>query len=136
VVHDLKTLGSLISAECEKEPAVMAAYIFGSMAKKGERKPRDVDVALLLEPSKKASFDFLSFVCKLEDVLNCPTDVVILNNADDLLKFHVRRDGLLVFERDSRFRKNFEILGRKTYEDFMYLHNRYVKKVLYGDNNG
>ena len=31
--------------------------------------------------------------------------------------------------------KKAEIRGRKSYEDFLYLHKRYVRKVLYGGKN-
>jgi hypothetical protein len=48
----------------------------------------------------------------------------------------VRRSGRLVFDRMPVFRKKFEIQGRKSYEDFLYLHNRYVNAVLYGSRYG
>ncbi len=44
-------------------------------------------------------------------------------------QFEVRRPGKLVFERDTGFRKKFEINGRKSYEDFLYFHKRYVNHV-------
>ncbi len=113
----------------------MAAYIFGSLAK-GKSQNADVDVAVLLDSNCSQNFPILSFITELELSLECHADVVILNRANELLKYEVRRYGRLVFERSSEFRKYFEIQSRKRYEDFLYLHNRYVNKVLYGEKNG
>ncbi len=117
---------------CSEQPAVAAAYIFGSVAKGSSQHPKDVDVAVLLNNSDAHSFELLPFITALEESLGCRTDVVILNRAGELLKYEVRRHGRLIFERCPEFRKQFEIQGRKMYEDFLYFHNRYVKAVLYG----
>ncbi len=114
----------------------MAAYIFGSFAKNRAGKSSDIDVAVLLDETQSQSFSILSFISVLEKSLKCRVDVVVLNRAGEVLKYEVRRSGILVFERSSDIRKKFEIKGRKTYEDFLYLHNRYVRTVLYGRENG
>ena len=121
---------------CEAEPAITAAYIFGSYAKGKGKKSSDVDVALLLNEKKISGFSTLGFVTTLEKQLGCKADVVILNKADEVLKYEVRRQGKLIYERSEEYRKQFEVKGRKSYEDFLYLHNRYVKSVLYGVTNG
>jgi len=72
----------------------------------------------------------------LEKVYGSRVDVIILNHAGEMLKYEVRRSGRMVFERDSVKRKKFEISGRKRYEDFLYLHQRYAGVVLYGEENG
>jgi len=121
---------------CEAEPAITAAYIFGSYAKGKGKKSSDVDVALLLNEKKISGFSPLDFITMLEKQLGCKADVVILNKADEVLKYEVRRQGKLIYERSEEYRKQFEVKGRKSYEDFLYLHNRYVKSVLYGGTNG
>ena len=64
------------------------------------------------------------------------TFATVLNDAGEVLKFEVRSKGNLIFERSREKRIRFEVLGRKTYEDFLYFHNRYVNKVLYGAGRG
>jgi hypothetical protein len=71
----------------------------------------------------------------LEKQMGCNADVAVLNKADEVLKYEVRRQGKLVFERSEEYRKQFEVKSRKFYEDFLYLHKRYVKSVLYGGTN-
>lgn len=125
----------IVSSVCSRYPAVMAAYIFGSTVKSGTKRNKDVDIAVLLNEPYSHSFSLLEFMSELENDLECPTDVVVLNRAGELIKYHVRRDGKLIFDRFPAFRKAFEIRSRKSYEDFLYLHNKYVKKVLYGEKD-
>jgi predicted nucleotidyltransferase len=135
-VHLFNDCARIVSSICSKNRAVQAAYIFGSLAKRPGCKPADIDVAILVEDESASSFPLLSFITQLEKTLGLPADVVMLNRAGEVLKYEIRKSGKLVFERFPQVRKNFEIQGRKTYEDFLYLHQRYVKSVLYGGENG
>ena len=73
----------------------------------------------------------------LEDVLGGRmVDLTVLNRAGELLKHEVRRTGRLICDRYPDRRKAFEILGRKRFEDFFYLHRRYVRTVLCEDRHG
>lgn len=130
------TIKEKITSICEAEPAIAAAYVFGSYSQAKEKKSSDLDVALLLNETKIHSFSLLNFITLLEKQLGCKADVVILNKADEVLKFEVRCQGILIFERSGKYRKQFEIKSRKSYEDFLYLHKKYVKTVLYGDTHG
>ena len=119
---------------CAKEPAVVAAYLFGSYAKDRQKASSDIDIAVLLDD--KHPFALLEFISVLEIATGCSVDTVILNNTGEVLKHQIRRDGILVFERSPMARKRFEIKSRKFFEDFLYLHRKYVNKVLYRENNG
>ena len=121
-----------IASLCDAEPAIAAAYIFGSYAQGKGKKSSDLDVALLLSETKIDGFSPLDFITTLEKQMGCKVDVVILNKANEVLKFEVRRQGILIFERSGQYRKQFEVRSRKAYEDFLYLHKKYVKSVLYG----
>lgn len=120
-----------IREQCKKEDAVLAAYLFGSTAVGWARAGSDIDVAVLLDEESLETFPVLEWAVRLEKACGRPVDLVILNRAGELLKYEVRRRGRLVFDRDPPRRKRFEVLGRKRFEDFLYLHRRYVSKVLY-----
>ena len=128
----IRTIKKRVASLCEAEPAVTAAYVFGSCAQGKGKKTSDVDVALLLNEKKITGFSMLDFITMLEKQMGCKADVVVLNKADEVLKYEVRRQGKLVYERSEEYRKQFEVRSRKSYEDFLYLHNRYVNTVLYG----
>ena len=136
MLKKISTIKKRVASICEAEPAIAAAYVFGSYAQGKNEKSSDLDVALLLNDSKIADFSTLGFITVLEKQMGCKVDVVILNKADEILKFEVRRNGILIFERSGKYRKQFEIRSRKAYEDFLYLHKKYVKTVLYGGTNG
>jgi len=116
---------------CQQQPAIMAVYLFGSAAQGKIHAASDLDVAVLLDPGAVPTFPLLTCITQLEESLRCHVDLIVLNTANDVLKYEVRRSGKLLFERSSRFRKQFEIQSRKAYEDFLYLHRRYAKAVLY-----
>jgi predicted nucleotidyltransferase len=130
-VGNLDALVEKIRECCHWEEAIIAAYLFGSALTGRRRATSDIDVAILVEPEREVAFSFLAFAASLERQCRCPVDLVLLNRAGEHLKFQVRRYGRLIFERDSRKRKEFEIIGRKDYEDFLYLHKRHVRAALY-----
>ena len=117
---------------CSQHETIVAAYLFGSAATGKIHPSSDVDIALLVERAAADDFPLPSFVASIEPACGCPLDVVLLNRAGEVLKHQVRRHGKLLFERDPDKRKHFEIISRKLYEDFLYLHRKYVQTVLYG----
>jgi predicted nucleotidyltransferase len=125
-----------ISALCSRQSVIDAAYIFGSQARRSMGPESDLDVALLLNEDGESEFSLLSFMSSLERACECRADVVVLNHAGEILKHEVRRTGRLIFERNSAKRKQFEVSGRKRYEDFLYLHRKYSEAVLYGKEHG
>ena len=118
---------------CRAYQEIIAAYVFGSQAT-GEAGPRsDVDVAVLLDEHMKDNFDSLQFVVDLERALNGNVDLVVLNRAGEPIKHQVRRDGRIVFDRDPKRRKHWEIMSTKFYQDFLHLRDIYMqgmKKAL------
>lgn len=135
-MQDLEPIKKIIASLSTKEPAIMAAYVFGSIVTGMVKTKSDLDVAILLDEKKSERFSILSFITDLEKKTGRRADVVNLNKAGEVLKFEVRRKGILVFERSPEFRKKFEIKGRKSYEDFLYIHKRYTDSVLYGGIDG
>ena len=131
-----KDIRRVVIGVCSRHSEIAAAYIFGSAATGNVRPGSDIDVAVLLDPARSGSFPLLSFMSNLDRSLGCRVDVTVLNRAGEVLKYEVRRTGKLVYNKNPGFRKRFEIMGRKTFEDFLYLHKRYVSKVIYGVNNG
>lgn len=133
---DLNELTRAIVSVCENEPAIAAAYLFGSYANGKQKPDSDIDVAVLLDDARAADFSVLAFTSAVEKNLGHQADIVILNQAGEVLKFEIRLHGTLIYERFREYRKQFEIMGRRSYEDFLYLHHHYVNAVLYGGAHG
>jgi len=126
---------ALIAHYCKQDENIVAVYLFGSRAREDFTSQSDADLAILLK-SKENDFDLLGFIVSMERMLELPVDAVVLNRAGEVLKFQVRLHGLLLYESDVKLRKQFEVMGRKYYEDFQYLHRRYTSRTLYGALNG
>ena len=125
-----------IKSLCSRHTEIVAAYLFGSTVKSPDRPAKDVDLAVLLEEPESSPFPLLSFMAKLEKKCGTRADVVVLNRAGEFLKHEIRRTGKLIFERNPTARKRFEVIGRKRFEDFLYLHHRYTGRSLYGGRYG
>ncbi len=132
----IQEISDRIAKICSQEPAIEAAYIFGSRVRGVTGPERDLDVALLLDEGPGTDFSLLSFMSSLERACQCRGDVVILNRAGEVLKYEVRRTGRLICERNGERRKQFEVSGRKRCEDFLHLHRKYSETVLYGKKHG
>lgn len=110
------------------DPNVVAVYLFGSQARGRAKASSDIDLAVLL--AEKPDFDYrLKAMDELSALLQKPVDVVILDQCGLIMQRQVLKYGILLFERDSRKRKAFEILSRKMYLDFLPAHRLYVSKM-------
>jgi len=100
---------------------VIAAYLFGSVAK-GKARPRsDIDIAVLLREGLDSFKRFerrLRLMADLEALCHREVDVVVLNDAPLVLQNQVLRYGKLLYERDRRARIAFEVKSRKMYHDW------------------
>ncbi len=128
-VEEKKRMEMALKPVVETVPEITAVYVFGSRATGRAKEASDVDLALLLTPDPGLDFDLLGFIVDAERALGKSVDVVILNRVSEHLRYLVRRDGILVFDRDPEVRKPFERIGRKAYEDFLHMHRRYVKRM-------
>ena len=134
----LNELEEEIVSVCKNRREIIAAYVFGSRASGEGKKASDVDIALLLDDREASNFPYLEFKVTLERVLNKNVDLIILNQAGEILKHQIRKYGKIIYESNPKMRKQWEVLSRKLYQDFLYLHRIYMKKLYdyYGVENG
>ena len=110
-IHDIKQL--LLPVFERYRAKVVFAYLFGSVAR-GEASPlSDVDIAIYLAEENRASFFDLklalhadiSRALKRNDV-----DLVVLNTIrNEMLTADVIRNGVVIFDRDTEAREDYEI---------------------------
>ncbi len=111
----------------------LAVYLFGSRAREASGPQSDVDLGLLYpELPTSRTLDSLPLLLKgdLEELLGITVDVVGLNTASPDLCHRVFRDGIVLLDRDRRFRLRFEVKKRNEYLDFLpvlELYRRYPK---------
>jgi len=107
----------------------MAAYLFGSQAKGNAKPTSDVDVAVLFDESFDPMLR-LELMIELEARLGASVDLVILNQANLVLRNQVLKYGRLVFERNHRERVAFEVRSRQAYFDFKPMLDKLHKKLI------
>ena len=100
-------------------PGVVAAYLFGSVARGTSKPSSDVDVAVLYEKTPRAELGSppMKLEAALEKELRRPVQVVCLNKAPPDLGIRVLRHGTLLMERDRAARIRFEVKLRNEYWD-------------------
>jgi predicted nucleotidyltransferase len=122
---DVNELARALAAITAGEPAIVAAYLFGSVARGTTTPLSDIDVALLVRSDAEAAD-----VCgRVGDALarRCATgriDVVALNGAPPPLRYHVIRDGRVVVRRDAGRLERFIADTVREYLDVQPLRER------------
>ena len=106
---------------------LVAAYIFGSVARGTDHPQSDVDVGILLRTAPPGELDGLRFSIEgeLERVLGRRCQIVVLNNAPPDLVHRVLRDGQLLVDRNPAVRIEFEVRARNEYFDLLPILLRY-----------
>ncbi len=128
---DLRRLEQLISAELASvDERLLAAYLFGSVARGMDSPSSDVDVGILLQTASPGKLNGLrsALEADLERALRKRTQVVVLNNAPPDLVHRVLRDGRLLLDRDRVARIRFEVRARNEYFDLLPILNRYRRR--------
>ena len=106
---------------------IAAAWLFGSRAAGRAREDSDVDVAVLMQDDPPSTLDGMGFdiAGALEQELDIPVDLVVLNRAPAELVHHVLRGGELVHETDAARRVAFEVRSRAEYFDLKPILDEY-----------
>lgn len=125
---ETETVAAVAAKYLEEQPDVLAAYLFGSLARDRGRADSDVDIAVLFAPSyseKTAHFERrLEMELALEERLSLPVQVVDLEAASPELQHQVRLHGLLLVDKDRDRRMAFEVRARRNYLDMAYYRRR------------
>ena len=111
-------LREFLTANAERK-GIAAAYLFGSVARGTARPGSDVDVGILYSEEPPRTLKGLGFDLEgdLEDLLELPVQVVVLNRAPVDLVMRVLRDGKLLVNRDRSKRVRFEVRARNEFWD-------------------
>lgn len=111
----------------DRPERISAAWLFGSRASGRARSDSDVDVALLMtdEPPRTLEGLGLDIAGALEDELELPVDLVVLNRAPAELVHVVLSTGKLLYESDAAHRVAFEVKKRAEYFDLQPILQRY-----------
>ena len=119
----------------ESRPAgIVAAYLFGSVARGQQRPDSDVDVGVLFAAGRPKSLEDLDRLAQLQDelaaLLHRRVDLVAMNGAPPDLLHRILVDRVLVHDADPERRIEFEMQTRSRYFDLAPYLQRYRQTVL------
>ncbi|TEB05679.1 hypothetical protein Psch_02720 [Pelotomaculum schinkii] len=116
-------------------PEIIFAYVHGSFVE--QQSFRDIDVAVYLKEENLNELVInyeIELEIKLEEKLNYPVDVRVLNFAPLSFQYHTIKSGVLLFEKDEDRRVEFQTKTLDFYFDFAPFRKQYLKEVLgFGD---
>ena len=104
---------------------LVAAYLFGSVARGEAHRSSDVDLAVLYRSAPPSTLEGLGTSLLLQDTLEKGlgrrVDVIALNTAPADLVQRVLRDGELLIDRDPVLRVRFEVRARLAFLDLLLI---------------
>jgi predicted nucleotidyltransferase len=115
------------------EPAgIIAAYLFGSIARGTAHAGSDVDVAVFYADAPPATIEGLplDLESRIRRRVGRPAQVIVLNTVPAGLVHRVLRDGVLLLDRDPGTRIRFEVRARNEYFDLQPILARYRRRPV------
>ena len=106
----------LVAQFAAEQPAVLAAYLFGSAVQNRLAEESDVDIGLIFETSPDV-LRLLDLQADLTTLLKRQSDLVSLNQASPILAMQVLKHGELIFERSERAVREFQVRTLFAYFD-------------------
>jgi predicted nucleotidyltransferase len=127
VERDLRTF-----FETQKTGDIVAAYLFGSVARGTSGARSDVDVAVLYTATPPSTLEGLplDLAGRIEHLVKRPVQVIVLNTAPADLVHRVLRDGVLLLDRDPSARIRFEVQARNEFFDLQPILDRYRRRPV------
>lgn len=118
-----------VAALLARKEQVLFAYIFGSFVTADNF--QDIDVALYVKEGTEESLILeLDIERDLEGTVGLPVDVRIINHAPLSFVYNILKDKIVVVERDSLIRSDFESLIFKKYSDQQRLTKEYLREII------
>lgn len=103
---------------------ILAAYIYGSFAKKRPTNLSDIDIAILSVFKKDPVAKFeerMQSAAQLSKICGREVDLVLLEDCGDLLRYEIIKTGKLIYEADREKHRDFVARAIINYLDFSYL---------------
>jgi len=121
-VKDVEKVAKVVREVLERFDFIEVAVVFGSVLRRSIVRDIDIGIAVNREISLEEYNEIASL---LEQALNIPVDLVILNDAPPLLRFKALAEGIKVIVRDKK--KLFYMITESfmELEDISQLHSRF-----------
>lgn len=107
-------------------PCIQVMYLFGSYASNSEKPDSDVDIAIFADQTATEMTD-LELGALLEEKLQKPVDVVIMQKVSPIVQFEVLDNKIRIYEKDPEIRAKLECLAVRFFYDACYVQEQRAK---------
>ena len=117
----------------KRDNSLLAIYLFGSRASGKARKYSDIDIAALYDEKvdkKEYTDKRIEIMTAVSELLDREVDVVVLNQAPPILKYHILKYGMRLYERSNRQEHSFEVQAIQEYFDFLPIRSRMEQGLI------
>lgn len=129
--EDVERLHVAVAKVLQTFPPVIAAYHYGSSAR---RQPaRDIDVGLVVDHDAATAVNVEEVAARIAALCGRPVDhfdVRIVNDGDSVFLGNLMREGKRCYERDLEARVAFEVQAMNSWLDFQPAWERMRRRVL------
>lgn len=99
---------------------IQFAFIFGSYARRNQRKKGDLDVAIFFK-NPPEGLDLLYFINKLSDLSGKEVDLVVLNKASAFLRHQVMKYGIPLVIKEQVLYRRFRERTISDYNEYKFV---------------
>lgn len=126
-------LSESIRAYLSNEKKILAVFLFGSQAKGIQNSSSDVDIAILYEPDHIPDFySRMNLKEKLSKHLQSKVDIVVMNQANPILKHQILKYGIRLMQNNARQTTDFIVKSLFEYDDLKRVRSPIEKLILKG----
>lgn len=127
MVRNINEIQKILKEYFKTHPEVEVAYVFGSLSQGKINPLSDIDIALLIDRNKikEETYPYgykAEILADLVQLLKTNNvDLVLLDEANPLLRHRILYFGKVIYSRDERKRIKFQIDTINKYNDYKYL---------------
>jgi len=125
---------SEISLIFSRDDKIIAGYLFGSLAKGDFHQKSDIDLAIMIDPSRIRDFSLderLSLEVDLTLFLETENfDLVVINRAPLVLQFRIISGGKVIYKKDDDLYTSVEEIIMERYYDFLPALRKFNKEYF------
>jgi len=127
MVRNINEVQKILKEYFKTHPEVEVAYVFGSLSQGKINPLSDIDIALLIDRNKikEETYPYgykAEILADLVQLLKTNNvDLVLLDEANPLLRHRILYFGKVIYSRDERKRIKFQIDTINKYNDYKYL---------------
>jgi predicted nucleotidyltransferase len=104
----------------DKDPNVIFALIFGSVATGKQKRGSDIDIGIyFIKPPD--GLDLLDLMNVLSELTGREVDVVVLNNASAMLRHQVMKNRIVLTIKDMVLYRKFREKTISDYDEYKYI---------------